>query len=164
MIGAKSRDAFVARYGDIYEHTPWIVEAAWPQAPFEDAQRMIAATSRIIHDAGEARQKALVQAHPELARKFGVDPDLGRLSAAEQEGAGLDRLTQEEFVAFRALNDAYRARFDMPFVICVRRATKELMRREIERRLDQSPEVELAESLRQIDQIALLRLKDRTDQ
>lgn len=161
MIHAETREAFVERFGAIYEHTPWIVEAVWPQAPFADAQTMIGATTKIVRAAGEERQRALVKAHPELARKFGIDPDLGALSAAEQEGAGLDRLSEAEFVAFRALNDAYQARFDMPFVICVRQATKERMRQEIERRLLQSPEAELAEALDQIDQIALLRLKDK---
>ncbi|MDR6182386.1 2-oxo-4-hydroxy-4-carboxy-5-ureidoimidazoline decarboxylase [Asaia bogorensis] len=162
MITANTREEFVSAYGDIYEHTPWIVAEAWPQAPFSGPEDMIAATSQIIRDADHDRQKALVKAHPELARKFGVDPDLGRLSAAEQEGAGLDRLSEAEFIAFRALNEAYQARFDMPFVICVRQATKERMRLEIERRLAQSPQEELAEALGQIDQIALLRLKDRT--
>ncbi|WP_369345756.1 2-oxo-4-hydroxy-4-carboxy-5-ureidoimidazoline decarboxylase [Asaia prunellae] len=146
MIGAETCENFVAVYGDLYEHSPWIVEAAWPQAPFANAQVMIAATSRIIRESPPEKQKALVKAHPELARKFGVDPDLGMLSAAEQEGAGLDRLTEEEFVSFRALNDAYQARFDMPFVICVRRASKERMRQELARRLLQTPEAELAEA------------------
>lgn len=162
MIGAASREDFVDRFGDLYEHSPWIVEAVWPQAPFVDAQALIAATSRVVRDASPEEQKALVKAHPELARKFGVDPDLGALSAAEQEGAGLDRLSEAEFISFRALNDAYQARFEMPFVICVRRATKKRMRQEIERRLQQTPEAELAEALDQIDQIALLRLKDKT--
>lgn len=162
MIGATSCEDFVERFGDLYEHSPWIVEAAWSYVPFDDAPALIAVTSRIVREASPARQKALVKAHPELARKFGVDPDLGALSAAEQEGAGLDRLTEAEFISFRALNDAYQARFDMPFVICVRRATKERMRQEIERRLEQTPEAELAEALDQIDQIALLRLKDKT--
>ncbi|GBR13400.1 2-oxo-4-hydroxy-4-carboxy-5-ureidoimidazoline decarboxylase [Asaia spathodeae] len=162
MIGAENRENFVARFGDLYEHSPWIVDAAWPQAPFDSAQAFIEATSRIVREASSDRQKALVKAHPELARKFGVDPDLGALSASEQEGAGLDRLTEAEFISFRALNDAYQARFDMPFVICVRRATKERIRQEIERRLEQTPEAELAEALDQIDQIALLRLKDKT--
>ncbi|GBQ96598.1 2-oxo-4-hydroxy-4-carboxy-5-ureidoimidazoline decarboxylase [Asaia lannensis] len=162
MIGAKTPAEFVALYGDIYEHTPWIVEAAWKEAPFDNPEAMIRVTSRIVREAGREPQLALVQAHPELARKFGVDPDLGALSAAEQEGAGLDRLSEDEFKAFRALNDAYQARFDMPFVICVRRATKDIIRQEIERRLKQSPRDELMEALDQIDQIALLRLKDKT--
>lgn len=162
MIDAGSREDFVARYGDIYEHTPWIVEAAWAEAPFDGPEAMIRVTSRLVREAPHQGQKALVKAHPELARKFGIDPELGALSAAEQEGAGLDRLSESEFATFRALNDAYQARFDMPFVICVRRATKDRMRLEIERRLAQSPEQELAEALDQIDQIALLRLKDKT--
>lgn len=162
MIGAKTSAEFVALYGDIYEHTPWIVEAAWKETPFDNPEAMIRATSRIVREAGHGPQLALVQAHPELARKFGVDPDLGTLSAAEQEGAGLDRLNEEEFAAFRALNDAYQARFHMPFVICVRRATKDIIRRAIERRLAQSPQDEMVEALNQIDQIALLRLKDKT--
>lgn len=161
MIGAETEDAFVARFGDIYEHSPWIVRAAWPDAPFVSVGAMIEATARIVRAAGPERQYALVRAHPELARRFGVDLSLGALSAAEQEGAGLDRLSQAEFEEFRSLNDAYRARFDMPFVICVRRATKTLIRGEIRRRLAQAPAQELSEALSQIDEIARLRLADK---
>lgn len=161
MIDAASEEAFVMRFGDLYEHSPWIAREAWKSRPFADAEAFLAVTSDIVRRAGRERQLELVRAHPELARKFGVDPDLERLSASEQAGAGLDRLSEDEFVEFRALNDSYRERFGMPFVICVRKATKPVIRAEIRRRLMQSPEAELQEALRQIGQIAALRLKDK---
>ncbi|AOX19401.1 2-oxo-4-hydroxy-4-carboxy-5-ureidoimidazoline decarboxylase [Kozakia baliensis] len=161
MIDAASEEVFVARFGDLYEHSPWIAREAWRARPFADADAFLAALSAVVRRSGEKKQRALVQAHPELARKFGVDSELGRLSASEQAGAGLDRLSPEEFTQFRALNDAYRARFDMPFVICVRKADKASIRSELERRLAQSLKEELEEALRQIDQIAALRLKDK---
>lgn len=161
MISACSKEDFVARFGDLYENSPWIVEAVWDQQPFEDADAFLAALSRALHDAGTDAQIALVRAHPELARRFGVDPDLGTLSASEQAGVGLDRLTPDEFQGFRDLNEAYRQRFGMPFVICVREASKAIIRSELERRLAQSPARELSESLHQIDRIAANRLKDK---
>lgn len=160
MIGGESESCFVTRFGHLYEHSSWIIRAAWAEVPFADARSLIAVTSRIVRESGADRQKALVQAHPELARKFGVDPDLGTHSASEQAGVGLDRLTRIEFDEFRVLNEAYRARFRMPFVICARGATKDLIRSELIRRLEHAPETELDEALTQIDQIAYHRLKD----
>lgn len=162
MITAETEADFVAWLGDLYEHSPWIVRAVWPLAPFDHPEAMIEATSGVVLAAGEEKQRALVCAHPELARKFGVDPDLGALSAQEQAGAGLDRLTQAEFESFRRLNDAYRERFGMPFVICVREAGgKGGIHAALERRITLSAGQELAEALRQIDRIAALRLNDK---
>lgn len=162
MIDASDEDSFVARFGDLYENSSWIVRAAWAGRPYADAAAFIAATARIVREAGEEAQLSLIRAHPELARRFGVDPQLGALSAAEQAGAGLDRLTEREFAEFRALNEAYRARFDMPFVICVGEAGgKAAIRAALELRLTHSAREECDEALRQIDRIAALRLKGR---
>ncbi|AQS86975.1 hypothetical protein AA101099_0856 [Neoasaia chiangmaiensis NBRC 101099] len=161
MIEGISSADFVSRFGDIYENSPWIVEAAYAQGPFADPAIFLATCADIVRGADIARRRALVRAHPELARKFGVDPTLGELSAAEQAGAGLDRLTPDEFTRFRAANDAYRQRFDMPFVICVREASKAVILAELQRRLANADDVELEEALTQIDRIAALRLQDK---
>ena len=58
------------------------------------------------------------------------------------------------------LNAAYRARFAFPFVICVRKHTKDEIVAAMKRRLTSSAEAERQEAIRQIHQIAELRLHD----
>lgn len=155
-INALPVEAFVARHGDLFEHSPWIVERAAARRPFADTH---AALMAVVHDATADEQLALIRAHPELAGKAAVDGTLTDASAAEQASAGLDRMSPEEYTRFHALNAAYAARFAFPFIICVRLASKSGILAAMERRLENDRETEIATALREIGQIVRLRLE-----
>ena len=76
-------------------------------------------------------------------------------------GAGLDRLTAEEFERFSALNDAYREKFRFPFILAVKGADKHRILRAFEERIANDPEVEFANAVRQVAQIVKFRIDDR---
>lgn len=163
-VNTMPQAAFVEAFGGVYEHSPWVAQRAALSRPFADLGAMCQAFSAAMHGADVAEQYALVRAHPELGHRLGVDAGLTAASAQEQGGAGLDRLTPEEYARFRALNDAYTQKFGMPFVICVRKVgghAKEVIAQAMERRLASTPQAELAEALHQIDAIAALRLHDK---
>jgi len=111
-----------------------------------------------IRQVSEAERLALVRGHPNLAGKAARAGALTADSTGEQASAGLDQLGEAEFAAFHHLNDAYRAKFNFPFIICVRRHTKDSILASFEKRLAQAPETELATALDEIDRIAALRL------
>jgi 2-oxo-4-hydroxy-4-carboxy-5-ureidoimidazoline decarboxylase len=120
-VPALDRDAFLQRFGHLFEHSPWVVERAWPQGPFADGAALLAAFVDVVASANRDAQLDLVRRHPELADKTAIDQRrLTAESASEQAGAGLDRLTPEEYETFHDLNRAYREKFGFPFVICVR--------------------------------------------
>jgi N-carbamoyl-L-amino-acid hydrolase len=150
----------------IYEHSPWIVEAALARRPFRSLAHMKLVLAGVVREAERARQLGLVHAHPELAGKAVVAGTLTTESGREQSASGLTHCTPEEFATLQRLNADYNARFGWPFILAVRgpRGTG-LTRPEIiaifERRLQAHPELELAECLRQIHRIAELRLNDR---
>jgi len=158
MIGDDGRGAFMARYGHIFEHSPWVVERAFELGPFQDRDGLHQAMMRVLDDAREEERIELVRAHPELADKLAIDRGLTRDSASEQASAGLDHLTEEEHALFLALNRAYRDRFGFPFVICVRLNDKGSILQAMRRRLEHPPGIELIEALRQIGLISRLRL------
>jgi 2-oxo-4-hydroxy-4-carboxy-5-ureidoimidazoline decarboxylase len=150
------RDAFIARYGALFEHSPWVVARAAQMLPLSSLH---AGLMRVVLDATPEEQLALIRAHPELAGKAAVDGILTEASAAEQASAGLDRLTQDEFDRFHALNAAYRDKFDFPFIICVRLTDKAGILAAMERRLGNDRETEIATALEQIGEIVRLRLE-----
>ncbi len=154
---ALSDEAFVARYGALFEHSPWVVERAAALRPFDDIHAGLMAA---VHAASRDDQLALIRAHPELAGKAAIDKTLTDASAAEQASAGLDRLTAEEFARFHALNAAYRAKFGMPFIICVRLTDKAGILAAMENRLGATRDVEIATAIAQIGEIVRLRLAD----
>ena len=162
---APAAEALAALDG-LYEHSPWIAEAALRRRPFTSLAQFKHAMVRVVREAGRAPQLALVRAHPELAGKAAVAGTLTAESTGEQARAGLGQCTPAEFARVQQLNADYGARFGWPFVLAVRGPRGEgLHRREIiatlERRLQGHPDVELAECLRHIDRIAEIRLNDK---
>ncbi|HUB95788.1 MAG TPA: 2-oxo-4-hydroxy-4-carboxy-5-ureidoimidazoline decarboxylase [Stellaceae bacterium] len=146
---------FVAVLGNIYEHAAWAAEAAAARRPFATIAAVLAALGDAVRAASSEDRLALVRGHPDLAKRAIA---LTRDSTAEQGAAGLDQLTSEEANALERLNTAYHARFAHPFILCVRRHTRDSIFATFERRLLNTPEQELATAFAEIDRIAALRL------
>lgn len=142
----------------LFEHSPWVEERADARPSSGDRHADLMA---VLYDATPDEQLALIRAHPELAGKAAIDRTLTEASAAEQASAGLDRLSPEEYDRFHALNAAYRERFAMPFIICVRLTDKAGILSEMERRLGNERDAEVATALQQIGEIVRLRLQDQ---
>ncbi len=159
-INGLSREDFVALLGPLYEHSAWAAELAFDQRPFGYEADLLAALRRAVDRAGEAQQLALIRAHPELAGEKLRLRALTPSSLAEQGSIGLDTLAAEDVAAWTELNAAYRERFGFPFVICVRLHAKDQIVAAMKRRLENRREVEQAEAIKQIHDIARLRLVD----
>lgn len=150
-----SLDSFVAEFGGIAEHSPWVAERAAAMRPFADRDAMIAGFAKAVMQADGARQMALLCAHPDLAGKAKLTDH----SAGEQQGAGLDRLTAEEFASFTELNETYKKRFGFPFIFAVKGADKYQILDAFRARIDNSVEEELATALAQVCRILRFRLE-----
>jgi 2-oxo-4-hydroxy-4-carboxy-5-ureidoimidazoline decarboxylase len=158
-----AREAFVAELGTVFEHAAWVAEAAFLFRPFSTVRALHDAMMEAVRRAPHDRQLEFVRRHPELGSKLGRAPSLTEASKAEQGGLGLDRLSDDEFMRFTALNAAYRQRFGIPFVICVRRHTRDSILRNFERRTASDPELEFATALDEIALITRLRLNAAVD-
>ncbi len=159
-INSFSRAEFVRVIGPAFEQSPWVAEAAWPKRPFASREALHAALCEIVAGAGPDKQLELIRAHPDLAGQLALAGTLTAESTREQAGAGLDRLTTEETEQFRKNNDAYRAKFGFPFVICARLNRKEAILKGFRARLPNSREQELQTAVQEIFKIAGLRLND----
>jgi 2-oxo-4-hydroxy-4-carboxy-5-ureidoimidazoline decarboxylase len=147
---------FVRLVGPVFEHSPWIAEAAVADRPFGSVDALWSALCEVVRHAPRERQAALIRAHPDLVGRAVLTAE----SQAEQSAAGLLDLTPEETERFRAYNTEYQGRFGMPFVICARLNKKEAILRAFPVRLQHTPEAEHAAALEEIYQIARLRLQD----
>lgn len=148
--------AFVAALADIFEHSRWVAEAAYAHAPFESIASLHRTMTDIVRSSGEAAILTLFRAHPDLATRLKI----GEYSAAEQRGAGLDRLTPEQFERFSSLNRAYVDKFGFPFLFAVRGRTKEEILDAMERRLPRTFAEEKEQALQEIERITGFRLYD----
>ena len=157
-LNAVPEAEFVAALGNIFEYSPWIAEAAARARPFTGVTALFAAMKDAADAAPSDRQLALIKAHPDLADKTQRAAGLTIESEGEQTSVGLDRLSDEEFAAFTRVNEDYRAKFGMPYIVCVRRHTKDSILRDFARRLPNDAATEVRTSLGEICRIAALRL------
>ena len=159
-VDGLDRDAFVARYGPLFEHSPWVAEAAYAHGPFEDSEAVLEALVAAMYAAPRERQLDLIRAHPDLAGRAAIEGTLTPDSRREQSSAGLDRLSPQQYEAFTRTNAAYRERFGFPFVICAREHDRESILAAARQRLQHDAETELRTALAEIAKIARLRLED----
>jgi len=162
-LNTADRGAFVAALGAIFEDAPWVAERAFAARPFATVVDLHRAMLDAVNAAGEQAQLAFVRGHPELGGKVARAGAMTDASRQEQGGLGLDRLSDAEYERFGRLNSAYRVRFGIPFIICVRRHTRDSILASFERRLGNSPETERAAALEEIGHITRLRLAEQVD-
>jgi 2-oxo-4-hydroxy-4-carboxy-5-ureidoimidazoline decarboxylase len=154
---------FVLALDGIYEHAPWVAEAAAPHRPYPTVAALHEALMGAVRAQSPDDQIAFVRNHPDLAGKAARAGDMAPASVSEQAGLGLDRLSDEEYARFERLNAAYQQRFGFTFVVCVRRLTRDAVLDAFERRLGNDPATELATALDEIGYITRLRLVERVD-
>src|SRR5215475_11921951 len=152
---------FAAAIGDAFELAPWVAEAASAKRPFSTVTDLHAAMIGAVRAAPRDQQLAFLRQHPDLAGKAARAGAITEDSKQEQASAGLDALPEEEFGRFHRLNDAYKAKYGFPFIVCVRRHTRDSILAQFERRLMNETEAEFATALQEVFYITRLRIADK---
>ena len=161
---AMNRSEFMAEFGGIFEDSEWVAEAAFALElgpAHNSAEGMHNALCRVFRKAGKDKQLEVLRAHPDLAGKLAQQGQLTKSSTREQASAGLDRLTPQEMQHFTDLNTSYTKKFGFPFIIAVKGMDKTDILQAFQMRVEQDPDTEFAEACRQVEKIALLRLRDK---
>jgi 2-oxo-4-hydroxy-4-carboxy-5-ureidoimidazoline decarboxylase len=157
-LNSLSRDDFVAELANVFEHSSWIAERVAMKRPFTGVTQLFAAMKEAVDRAPAELRLALIKGHPDLANKTQRAAGLTAESSDEQNSVGLDRLSDAEYEAFERVNNAYRAKFGFPYIVCVRRHTRDSILRDFERRLPNDVNTETQASVAEICRIAALRL------
>lgn len=155
-INALDCPAFVARFGGVYEQSPWVATEAWKRRPFADRNVLEHALQDVVRRADRARQLELLRAHPRLGTRLALSGH----SRAEQAGAGLEALTPAKRSELETLNDEYERKFGFPFIFAVRDADLRAVLENCRGRIGADAATEFDESLRQVFRIAAFRLAD----
>ncbi len=155
-------DAFVDTFGALYEHSPWVAQRTFESGldpSCNTLDGLAQALSNTLSRAGDVEKLALIRAHPDLAGKAAAAGTLTHESNDEQSSAGLDQCTPEELSRFHELNNAYKAKFDFPFIMAVKDSNRHLILAAFEKRIHNSPAEEFVTAIDEINKIARLRLK-----
>ena len=157
-INKLSKSEFVKVFANIFENAIWIAEKLYNQKPFDNFEELSSKMLNIFETAKKEKQLKILKDHPDLANKTKISsltPD----SLKEQTSAGLDQCTEEEFNEFKKLNDAYK-KFGFPFILAVKGKNKIEILNNFKKRISSDPKTEFDEAVKQVKQIASLRLKE----
>jgi 2-oxo-4-hydroxy-4-carboxy-5-ureidoimidazoline decarboxylase len=156
-----SREDFVSRFGDIYEHSAWVAEQTYDRGltpAYDEIENLHAVMAEQLANAGKQALLDLINAHPDLAGKAAQRGELTHSSTQEQAGAGIDQCTPEEFERFTTLNNAYKEKFRFPFIMAVKGSNRHQILAAFEERIHNTPEQEFERAIKEINKIALFRL------
>jgi 2-oxo-4-hydroxy-4-carboxy-5-ureidoimidazoline decarboxylase len=153
--------AFAAALAGIFEHAPWVGEAAAAQRPFATIAALHEAMMTAVYAAPRETQLIFLRAHPELGGKVARAGTMTAESISEQGGLGLNKLSDAEFDRFAQINAQYRGKFGFPFIICVRRQTRDAILDAFAQRVELGLDAELTTALEEISHITRLRLVDK---
>ena len=157
-INKLSESEFTKVFANIFENARWIAEKLYSQKPFESFDELSSQMIDIFETSSKEKKLEILNAHPDLADKTKISsltPD----SKKEQNSAGLDQCTEDEFDEFKKLNDAYK-KFGFPFILAVRGKNKNEILNNFRKRVSSKPEIEFNEAIKQVKKIASLRLED----
>ena len=158
-INKLSQSEFVEIFANIFEKTKWIAEKLYNQKPFNNFEDLCSKMLGIFKTASKETQLKILREHPDLANKVTVNL-LTINSRTEQNNAGLDQCSEQEFNEFKNLNKKYKQKFGFPLIIAVKGKNKIEILSEFKKRILNSIDDEFNEAIIQVGKIANLRLNE----
>jgi 2-oxo-4-hydroxy-4-carboxy-5-ureidoimidazoline decarboxylase len=158
-VNALPLAGFVAKFGGVFEYSPWVAERAGHRRPFASVDSLHQAMMDEVFKVNKEQRVALVRAHPELAGAEANEGSLTVDSSSEQARLGFTRLSRDELGTMSRLNREYRKKHGFPCIVALRlHSTRQHVMAEMERRIDNDSETELGNALEQIGHITRGRL------
>ena len=160
-INKLSEIQFIKLFANIFVNSQFIAKALYEKKGdgFDNFENLTKKMMDIFENTTKEQKLKILNAHPDLANKTKVS-SLTDDSKKEQQNAGLDSCTKEEFDEFKKLNDLYKKKFNFPFILAVKEKTKIEILNNFRKRISSDPEIEFDEAVKQVKQIASLRLKE----
>ena len=161
VINNMSDDVFVDYFKNIFEKTPLIAKLVLSKKPFKDKKHLMDIFIKEFENLDKISKKKIIKKHPDLGSKIEINENLTKLSKNEQENAGLDKCTPEEYDFFHKMNNEFKLKFDIPFIFAVKGSNKKIIIEEFKKRLaNDNINAEFDESIKQVKKIANFRLED----
>jgi len=159
-INKLQKTQFIKLFANIFENSQFIAVALYKKKgdKFNDFDDLTNKIMDIFDNTTKEQKFKILNSHPDLANKTKVS-SLTDDSQKEQQNAGLDSCTKEEFNEFKKLNDLYKKKFGFPFILAVKGKDKIEILNNFRTRVSSEPQIEYEEAVKQVKRIASLRLE-----
>ncbi len=124
--------------------------------PYDDQDALIAAADAAARELTDEELDQALSGHPRIGERGGAP---GMSAQSQKEQSGVDPNAGDTAARLKAGNAAYEERFDRVFLIRAAGRDAEEILSHLLRRLQNDDETERAETVDNLRQIALLRLK-----
>ena len=160
-INKLSEIQFIKLFANIFENSQFIAEALYEKKGdgFDNFEDLVKKMMNIFENTTKEQKLKILNTHPDLADKTKI-ASLTSDSKSEQNSAGLDQCTEDEFNEFKKLNDLYKKKFNFPFIYAVKGKNKNEILDNFKKRISNSLDEEFSNCLNEVKLIAKLRLKE----
>jgi len=158
-INNLSQGKFIGVFGNVFENASWIAEKLYAQKPFRNFKDLSEKMLNIFELADKKNKLMILNSHPDLADKTKIGL-LTTDSNKEQNTAGLDQCSEEEFEKFKNLNQKYKEKFGFPFIYAVKDKSKIKILNNFKERVAYDINVEFIEAVKQVKKIAGFRINE----
>ena len=150
---------FIKIFSNIFENSQFIAEALYKKRSdgFNNFEDLVKKMMNIFENTTKEQKLKILNAHPDLADKAKIT-SMTSDSKSEQNSAGLDQCTEDEFEEFKKLNDLYKKKFNFPFIHAVKGKNKNEILDNFKKRISSDIKTEFEEAVKQVKKIASLRL------
>ena len=155
-INSLDKSEFLSIFGNVFEKSKWISEKVFDKKPFKNLESFVSEIIGIYENSDNETILEILNLHPELA----VEKKLTVNSESEQSKANLKECSPEEFNEFKKLNIEYKKKFNFPFIVAVKGKNKNEILDNFKKRISFDPTTEFDQAIKQVKQIASLRLKE----
>ncbi|MGG4609699.1 2-oxo-4-hydroxy-4-carboxy-5-ureidoimidazoline decarboxylase [Providencia sp. Me31A] len=159
-INKMSAENYEKAFSNIFEDTTWPIVESAAKRPFSGFVNMYMNIIDVVEKSSEEKQLELIKSHPQLACKNLRNDNAAALSQGEQSGAGLNECTDKEAKELAKLNKEYNEKFGFPFLLAVKKATKQQIFSALKTRINNTRDQEFKIALQQEYKIVLFRLLD----
>tara|TARA_Y100001970_G_scaffold258111_1_gene337617 strand:+ start:945 stop:1439 length:495 start_codon:yes stop_codon:yes gene_type:complete len=153
-INSLDKTEFINFFGNIFEKSEWIADFVFNEKPFKNFEDLKTSFISRFDKTNSEEILKILNSHPELV----VESNLTKDSKKEQQGANLNRCSNQEYQEFKKLNHLYRKKFGFPFIIAVKGKNIHEILVNFKNRINQNKEEEFKEAKEQVKQIASIRL------
>ena len=119
-VGAMGREQFVTTFSQLYAGASWPAERVWDARPFASTTALRQAFEDEVLAASPEEQEALVRGYTDVVDLLLSDAGDER-ARLETASLALGEFDDAEAAELRALDEAYREKFERPLVMCVAR-------------------------------------------